>query len=329
MARIVFHGRAAAGFRKGFEAHLAERAPEAGAVITTLPDVLTTEAERAAYAAADIVISVRFDPAAVPMAPNLQLFHVPGAGYDEVDLEAVPGGAVICNCFGHESAIAEYVMAALLTRQIPLADADRRLRQGDWSGRAQIHGELGGTTIGLLGFGRIGQAIAARAKAFEMTVHVANRSAVPESPLVDRRFGLDELAAFWGSADVFVVSLPATPETIGLVGAEAFAAMRPEAVLVNVGRGATVDERALYEALRTERIAGAVIDTWYVYPTAAAPVVQPSHLPFHELPNVLMTPHLSAWTHGTIRRRQQVMAGNIGRRLRGEACLHVVREARD
>jgi phosphoglycerate dehydrogenase-like enzyme len=326
--QLVFHGTAAAGFREGFEAHLASHAPAADAQITVLPDVLTTDTERAAYAAADIVVSVHFDPSAVPAPPRLQLFHVPGAGYDAVDLDAVPAGAMVCNCFGHETAMAEYVMAALLAQQIPLVEADRHLREGNWSPRERAHGELGGTTIGLLGFGRIGRAIASRAKAFDMTVHVANRSAVPVSAMVDRAFTLDALDAFWRSADCFVVSLPATPETLGIVGTAAFSAMRPSAVLVNVGRGATVDEQALYDALKEGRIGGAVIDTWYVYPSAVTPTVQPSRLPFHELPNVVMTPHMSALTHGTIRRRQRVMAENIGRRLRGDACLHVVREPR-
>ena len=137
-------------------------------------------------------------------------------------------------------------------------------------------------TIGLLGFGHIGQAIAARAKAFEMKVHVANRSPVQASPLIDRSFTLDQLPSFWASADFFVTSVPLAPETKGIIGTEAFAAMLPHAVLVNVGRGPTVDETALFDALRTNRIAGAVIDTWYTYPSAASPEVHPSSLPFHD-----------------------------------------------
>jgi phosphoglycerate dehydrogenase-like enzyme len=118
--------------------------------------------------------------------------------------------------------------------------------------------------------------------------------------------------------------VPLTTETKGIVGAEAFAAMRPTAVVLNVGRGPTVDERALYEALRTNRIAGAVIDTWYQYPEPGHANVLPSSLPFHELPNVIMTPHMSGWTQGTIRRRQETIAGNVMRRARGEPCVHVV-----
>ncbi len=321
--RIVFHGENAASFSDGFAALVGEAAE-----VAILPDALQTAAERDAFTGADVIIGTRFN-ASLPRPERLRLFHVPGAGYDAVDLDALPPGAVVCNCFGHEQAIAEYVMAALLQRQIPLADADRRLRQGDWTYWAgapeRTHGEIAGSTLGLLGFRHIGQAVAARARAFGMRVHVANRSAVPVSDLVDRFFPLAALAEFWGSADSIVVTVPLTPDTLGIVGREAFAAMRSGAVLVNVARGPVVDEQALYDALREGRIGGAVIDTWYQYPTPGHLQGAPSALPFDTLPNLLMTPHMSGWTTGTIRRRQHAMAENIRHRMRGEPCSNVVR----
>jgi phosphoglycerate dehydrogenase-like enzyme len=95
--------------------------------------------------------------------------------------------------------------------------------------------------------------------------------------------------------------------------------------VVNVGRGPTIDEEALYDALKSRRIGGAIIDTWYRYPQAGDATPLPSKLPFHELSNVLMTPHMSGWTSGTIRRRQAVIAGNIRRRFSGEPLENVVR----
>lgn len=324
--RIIFHGENAASFSRGF-AELVS--PDAD--IRILPDVLESPSDREAYAAAQAIIGVKFD-AGLPMPRDLRLFHVPGAGYDAVDLGLLPARAHLCNCFGHEQAISEYVMSALLSRAIPLADADARLRRGDWAYWAgspdRVHGEIAGQTIGLLGFGHIGKAIARRAKAFEMRVHVANRSPVATSDLVDRAFGLDELEAFCGSVDALVVSVPLTADTTGLVGEAALAAMKPGAVILNVGRGPTIDEAALYEALRDRRIGGAVIDTWYRYPNAGEPNILPSKLPFHELSNVLMTPHMSGWTSGTISRRQQTMADNIRRCLEGAALSNVVREGR-
>lgn len=323
--RIVFHGANAASFSAGFADLVG-----GDAEVVILPDVLDRAEDRAAYASADAIVGTKFS-ADLPRPDRLKLFHVPGAGYDAVDLAALPGAATVCNCFGHEQAIAEYVMAALLRRSIPLDDADRRLRQGDWAYWAgapeRVHGEIAGSTIGLLGFGHIGKAIAARAKAFEMTVHVANRSPVAPSSLVDRAYTLDQLHDFWAAADAFVVSVPLTPETTGIVGAAAFAAMKPSAVILNVGRGATIDERALYDVLSTGRIAGAMIDTWYRYPSATEANPQPASLPFAQLSNVLMTPHMSGWTHGTIARRQRTIADNIRRHLAGEPCTNVVREA--
>jgi phosphoglycerate dehydrogenase-like enzyme len=325
MIPIVFHGENAASFSEGFAALL-----DIPAEIAVLPDALDSPGDRAAYAGAEAIIGTRFH-AELPRPDALRLFQVPGAGYDAVDLAALPGTAVVCNCFGHEQAIAEYVMAALLARTVPLTDADARLRRGDWAywaGAAdRVHGELAGSTIGLLGFGHIGQAIARRAKAFEMQVVVANRSAVPPSPLVDHAFTLGELPAFWASTDSFVVSVPLVEETRGIIGAVAFAAMRPHAVLLNIGRGATVDEYALFQALQGGVIAGAVIDTWYRYPSPGQPGPTPSALPFETLPNLVMTPHMSGWTAGTIRRRQAAIASNIRKRHAGEPCENVVRPA--
>ena len=324
--RIVFHGENAASFSRDFQRLVGEAAQ-----ISVLPDGLTDRAHSQTYAAADVIVGASFS-GDLPQPRQLQLFHVPGAGYDAVDLDAMPDSAVVCNCFGHEQAIAEYVMAALLERHVPLADADRHLRKGNWTYAAgspeRVHGELAEKTIGLLGFGHIGKAIAARAKAFEMKVHVANRSPAPTSSLVDRSFGFNRLGEFWSSADFFVVSVPSNADTIGIVNVESFAAMRASAVILNVGRGPTIDERSLYDALKDRRIAGAVIDTWYNYPSPDHPSVLPSKFPFHELPNVVMTPHMSGWTTGTINRRKQTIADNISRRAAGIPCVNVVRPAR-
>src|SRR2546423_6038688 len=324
--RIVFHGENAASF-----SHDCQRLVGEAAQISVFPDMLTDRAHSQTYVAADVIVGGSFSHD-LPQPRQLQLFHVPGAGYDAVDLEAIPPSAVVCNCFGHEQAIAEYVMAALLERHVPLADADRHLRQGKWTYAAgspeRVHGELAETTIGLLGFGHIGKAIAARAKAFEMKVHVANRSPVPTSSLVDRSFALNRLSEFWSSADFFVVSVPSNADTVGMVNVESFAAMRASAVIMNVGRGPTIDEQSLYAALKDRRIAGAVIDTWYNYPSPNHPDTLPSKFPFHELPNVVMTPHMSGWTTGTINRRRHTIADNISRRAAGRPCVNVVRPAR-
>ncbi len=321
--RIVFHGANASSFHGGF-AEILGGSHE----VLKLPDVLASDADRAAYSSADIIVGTKFD-ASLPVPPGLKLYHAPAAGYDAIDMAHLPPTTPVCNCFGHEQAIAEYVMSAILARHIPLADADRRLRQGDWTWWAgapeRVHGEIAGKTIGLLGFGHIGKAIARRAKAFEMAVNVANRSPVATSELVDRAFTLDQLEAFCGSADFIVTSLPLEASTKGIVGKAALAAMRPDGVIINVGRGPIIDEQALFDALEGKHIGGAIIDTWYVYPSPANPQPQPATLPFHTLPNLLMTPHMSGWTNGTITRRQKTIADNINRLANGQPLTNVVR----
>ena len=183
--------------------------------------------------------------------------------------------------------------------------------------------ELGSQTLGLLGFGHIAQTVALRAKAMGMRVHVANRSPVRHAA-VDQSWGLADLQTFMGSCDAVVVSLPLTPNTQGLVNAAALSAMRADAVVLNVGRGAVIDEKALYEALQKRQIGGAVIDTWYQYPSPTQTECAPSQYDFAALDNVLMTPHMSGWTAGTVRRRQETLADNIGRLSRGEALIHVL-----
>lgn len=322
MAKIVFHGSIAACFHAGFETCLADAHD-----IRILSDRLSEPGEKEAFVSAEIIVGTALGEGH-PIPRAARLYHVAGAGYDGVDLARLPQDCRLCNCFGHEDAIAEYVMAALLARNVPLADADARMRHGDWTywaGRPDaLRQEWSNAGIGLLGYGHIGKAVARRAKAFNMDVHVANRSPVSNDVHVDRYWPLSERDAFFAAVDVVIVSLPLSETTAGLVDAAAFAAMRPGALIVNVGRGPVIDEQALYDALKTGAIGGAIIDTWYVYPDAENTNPQPGNLPFHELDNITMTPHMSGWTWGTVRRRQRTIAENIRRLLAGEALHNVV-----
>ena len=319
--KIVFHGQNAANFRQGFEQLIA---PEHQ--IFDLSDALDLPGEQAHYESADVVVGIKLQ-SGMPVPLKARLFHAPAAGTDAVNTALLPAQCTLANCFGHENAIAEYVIAALLMRHVPLARADQDLRQQRWTywaGRpSALRTELGAQTIGLLGFGHIAQTVAQRAKAMGMRVHVANRSPL-QHPGVDQSWTLDALHDFMGSVDAVVVSLPLTDNTKGLVDAQAIAAMRPDAVLMNVGRGAVIDEKALYDALASRQIGGAVIDTWYQYPTPTQTECAPSQYDFAALDNVLMTPHMSGWTSGTVRRRQETLADNIARLSRGEALINVL-----
>lgn len=318
--KIVFHGDNASTFEPGLSGLL-----EMPHEIRVISDAANGDGEAEALAKADVVVGVHYAASDGPL--SARLYQLPAAGYDKVDMAALPEGCAACNAFGHENAIAEYVMCALLSRHVPLVDADARLRQGDWhywaGGPDGLRTELGAQSIGIVGFGHIGKAVAARARAFGMTVHVANRSAVALADVVAHPLG--DVAAMAAQVDILINTLPLTDETEGVIGAEVFAAMPPHAIIMNVGRGPVIAEAPMYEALKEARIGGAILDTWYVYPSATAPHPMPANLPFQELPNVLITPHMSGWTEGTIARRRDTVAENINRLARGEPLLNRLR----
>jgi phosphoglycerate dehydrogenase-like enzyme len=124
--------------------------------------------------------------------------------------------------------------------------------------------------------------------------------------------------------DFVVPAIAQGPETEGLPDARRLALMKRSAFLVNIARGAVLDEDAVYAALRDRRIGGAAVDVWWRYPSESEPKRRPSHHPFHELPNVIMTPHCSGWTEGMVARRWAEVAGNINRFVRGEPLDNVV-----
>jgi len=135
--------------------------------------------------------------------------------------------------------------------------------------------------------------------------------------------GPDALDDVLTRADYLAITLPLTPRTRGLLGEREFRAMKPTAVLVNVSRAEILDEDAVYAALAERRIAAAVLDVWYRYPSGPGPT-PPAGRAFHELPNVLMTPHVSGWTEGMLEARAKLIAENIHRTARGEPPLNLI-----
>jgi phosphoglycerate dehydrogenase-like enzyme len=297
--------------------------------VTARPDGADRATLAAALAGADALFTHHFDSDSPP-APNLTLLQVPGAGYDAIDLAALPKGCTVCNVHEHETGIAEYVLLGMLEWVIGMAAMDRRLRQRDWTGSAvkggNFHGELAGKTLGIVGFGHIGREVARRARAFGMTVGAITRTPRP-SELADWAVPMTALEARLPDCDFALIACPLSTETRGLIDRHQLGLMKRSAVLINVARGEVVAEDALYEALRDRVIAGAVLDTWYVYPRAGEPNPYPSRRPFHELANVIMTPHASGWTDKLLDRRWRVMADNLERLAAGQELRNVVYRA--
>jgi len=291
-----------------------------------IPDDTSGHAEL--IARADAAITGRY-AASWPAAPRLRLLQVPGAGYDGIDVNAVPSGVTLCNVFEHEPGVAEYAMLAMLEWCHRLCSADRAMRAGDWTRSSRFggepDGELAGKTVVIVGLGLIGRGVARRARAFDMRVLAVNRTASKTDPNVERVVGLDRLHETLREADFVVLGCALTPETRGLIDAPALAAMKRDAVIVNPARGPVIDEAALYDALSNRRIGGAAIDTWWDYPPTAAPRDPSLRFAFHTLDNVLLSPHVAGWTTGTVVRRTLEMARNLDRLARGEALSNIVR----
>ena len=279
----------------------------------------------------DVLVSLVFTPEMAAAARRLKLLQVPGAGLDRIDRAVLPPGAALANAFGHDVGIAEYVMGAILTLTRELGRLDAKLRRGEWESHwvpdkppPTPWPELAGRSLGILGFGRIGQAVARRALAFDMAVTAIRRR--PDHETVGESvtlLGPDSLPALLSGSDVLVVTLPLSEETRGLIGESELNLMKSNALLINVARAPILDEAALFRALSEGRIAGAALDVWNRYPSDDSPT-SPSAQSFHELPNVLITPHISGWTEGMLNARAEVIAENVGRVLAGEPLLNPV-----
>ncbi len=287
----------------------------------------TAEAKREILADADVMVTGVYRMRD-PSVPRLRLLQCSSTGIERIDVAHLPPGCIVCNVHGHEIAIA--AICAMLDWAVGYRALAASFEDGAWTLDQWVngpnHGELLGKTLGLLGFGRIGREVAVRAKALGMRIAALSawRSAPPDPVLVDRAYRGGDWRAFAQISDFLVVSCPLGPETRGLVDAGWFDAMKPSAVVVNVGRGPVIDEAALYAALHERRIRGATIDVWYKYPPASGERVHASQFPFHELPNAVMTPHASAHTEGTWDRRFRSIAENLEAFAHGRPLASVI-----
>ena len=202
-----------------------------------------------------------------PEAPRLKLLQAATAGVDMIDRESLPRGIMLCNVFGHEPAIAEYVVMMMLALTHRLLEIVTTFREGSWAGHQPAggspHGELLEKTVGIVGYGRIGREVAKRAIGFGCQVIAANRSPILDKGDAAEIYPLGELDRMLPQADVVVIAAGLGPETRGLIDAGRLALMKPTALLINIGRAAIVDEEALYRALSENQLGGAALDVWW------------------------------------------------------------------
>ena len=254
-------------------------------------------------------------------APRLRWMHVLSAGVDNVLFpELVDGPVPLTNGRGAFSAtLSEWVIAAVLffAKDLRRLLRDQAARRWDPFDVEAVQGR----TLGIVGYGDIGRAIAERLRGLGMEVLGVRRRAAAPDALGTTIVGAGQLAQVLSRSDYVVVAAPLTPETRGLIGPAAFEAMKPTAVFINVGRGPVVDEAALVDALRAGRIRGAALDVFEHEPL-------PPDSPFYALENVLLSPHCADHTAGWREVSMRLFLENLARFRAGEPLRNVVDKRR-
>jgi D-3-phosphoglycerate dehydrogenase / 2-oxoglutarate reductase len=266
-----------------------ETAPE----ITVKAGNMKRDETLAAIAEADALIvrsATQVDAELLQAAPKLKVIARAGVGVDNVDLnEATQRGIVVMNTpDGNTIATAEHTFGLLLAlaRHIPAGEIS--MREGKWDRKSFVGVELRGKTLGIIGFGRIGRAIAKRALAFEMTV-LAFDPYVPVDIAADLGVELLSLDDLYARADFITLHALITDETRGMINSESIAKMKRGVRIVNAARGALINDDDLAEALKSGQVAGVALDVYAVEPP-------PTDHPLIGLPGVVHTPHLAAST---------------------------------
>lgn len=252
---------------------------------------------------ADVVISnkVVLDADTIRQCTNLKLILISATGTNNIDLvQAKAQGIVVCNCQAYgTSAVAQHTLMLMLALSTSLIQYNQAVQQGQWNKASQFClldfpiVELAGKTLGIIGYGELGQTVAKLAKAFDMNVIVG---AIPNRPHVDGRV---PVKALFSQVDYLSLHCPLTDDTRDLIDADAFNLMKPRAFLINCARGGIVNEQALADALRQGKIAGAATDVLTVEPPKDGNVLLED-----DIPNLIITPH-SAW--GSVDARQRIV----------------------
>jgi len=252
-------------------------------------------------------------------ASRLRLIQQVGVGVDRIDLAAARAcGIAVANTPGAPTtAVIEQTFLLILAQLRDIAGQFQTLRAGRWSDAGDWkNGEIAGRTIGIFGLGSIGRGVASRALAFEARVLACGRASSPPAD-VPAGITIVGLAQLLAQSDILVIAAALTPETRGVIDREKLALMKPSAVLVNIARGAIVDEAALADALKAGRLAGAALDAFTREPL-------PMESPLRGLPGVVLTPHAGGATRESRDRIWALMRANLDRLGNGQPLANVV-----
>ncbi len=287
-----------------------------------LNDAQRAQALRRAEALLAWDLSKEVPPGALREASGLRFVQLLSAGVDAVDFSAVPDRLLLAsNAGAYAAAMSEHVLAMTLSLAKRLPQRHAALTAGRFDKWAPSL-TLDGTICAILGFGGIGIATARLMTAFGARIYAVSRSGRTSEP-VEFAGTLADLDRVLTVADVLVISLPLSLATRGLLGQRELELMKPTAILVNVARGAILDQGALYEHLRTHPQFGAGIDTWWDEPAGDTPFR--TDYPFFDLPNLIGSPHNSSIVPGTMLSAARIAAESMRHYLRGQAITGVVR----
>lgn len=303
-----------------FGEHLSQQFPEVQVVQRDSYDGIEQD-----LSDAEVVFTISLRPEQFALAHNLRWIHAPTAAVHQLLFpEVINSQVVITNSREvHGPVVAEHVMALIfaLAKKLPQAALLQQRRvwgqESIWKD-GQHPQEIAGATLGLIGVGSIGQRVAQMASALGMRVIAVREHVEKGTPDgVERVFPISQLHEFLRKSDYVVIAAPLTPATHGIMNAASFAAMKPSAYLINVGRGPQVDVPALVDALRVHRIAGAALDVFDREPLSA-------DSPLWGLGNVLITPHTAGLTDRLWNRHYELFSDNLRRYQAGEPLLYQV-----
>jgi len=265
---------------------------------------------------AEILMGVRPRRHDILRASDLRWVHVNGAGVDKLAREVSNTAIIVTNSHVHAEPISEHVFALLLAHTRRMGDVFAEQAKREW-GKREIHPEIiAGRTMGILGLGHIGTAVAVRAHAFGMKVWGMRRRARPV-PGVERVVAMDAVDEVLRVADVLVVTLPLTRETENLLDGQKIALLPKGAFVINVGRGQLLDEGALIRAIREERLSGAGLDVFVDEPLGSTSSLW-------TVPNLIVSPHISGNFPQYMERVMALFTDNLRKYLTGQPLRNVV-----
>jgi len=278
---------------------------------------------REKIAIADVVVGGGLSEEDLEIAENLKLFQIPFVGVDKQNLDIFKKfpNIAICNTHGNSHAVSEHALCLLLALAKDLIKNDRDLRKGKWHGfvSKETTIELFNRNLGIIGFGSIGMEIAQKAGSFGMNIYAIKRSVKKkEKEQLEKKYHLsylgnpEQLDYVIKKSDFIIIATPLTEKTKNLIDEEKLRLMK-DRYLINIGRGEIINEEVLFNSLKNGFLAGAAIDTWYQYPDKNNYEKYPSKFPFHELDNVIMTPHNAGYSDKALEENVLSVFDNIKR----------------